>query len=997
MRTRSNLFLTLAVLATPLALGACGGGSSTTGRVPGQSTFVSAPPPGTAGAAVGGANFGASNAPSPSSPSGQGATSTPQRTVQETDLYRLEGTRLYYLNSYRGLMVFDVTNVDQPKLLGRSAIFGSPVQMVVNQGIAVVIVADWYGTLDNGAPFHGSIVRGLDASDPTNIKVLGEAKLGGWVQDTRVVGNVLYAVSEDYGWQYGWVGFGPVGAGVGVAPGAGGGASSPDVIVSSVSFANGTIQQVASKTYAGYGGVFNVTPNAIMLAHPAAGQPNQVPPAKTDLQYLDITDPGGNIVERGALEVDGSIQGWGADNGRWNLDFADGKTAHVVGCAGSDYGCGGSNGSYVLATADFSNPDQPKLASELTIPSTGWDITARFDSSRMYLSPAGGYSSNASTPLEIFDLSNPAAPALAGQTQIPGTVWIMIPSGNQLFALGQDNNGNSSQVSLKYLDVTNAAAPTLIGASQFGDGWAWTPAADTFKAFTMSAPQGLVVLPFSGWDASNEQYNNGVQLIEFTPSSIATAGAAHTQGWVERGIFVNNRIVSLSDLALSVVDYTNPVSPQVTAELTLARNVIAAQPSAATIAQVSSDWWGNDNTHSDVRVLPISDAAENFDQSQAPDVSVDGVDARVFNNGSLSYLVTSLQVPAPCGNGSWGVPGGPNGTCYTWQEQVQVVDLSNGGAKLRGKVALPIDPGGWYWYWGWYGCFWYDWYDGAEIVQVGSDALAFRRWHPNFNSQGQYVDASSDLFIVDLSNADAPTLASTVITTDPTGWWGNMKMVGSTLYTGHYVWSDHNGQTPTVRYYVDPIDLSDRSHPKVQARINTPGMLVGGSATDASILYTIDYRWTGNQAINEFDAVKIDNGVAYLQSVTALDGWVGNIFVRGNTAYASAQQYNNDDNGSNAHVELHQIDLSNATQPVDRVASGPQGWGWLLDVQGDRLLVTSGWGPDGLDIYRTTPNAPPAYDQFVRTRGWWINSVARQDNQLFLSSGYWGVEPVVLQ
>ena len=101
-------------------------------------------------------------------------------------------------------MVFDVTNVDQPVFLGRSAIFGDPVDMIVNSGIATVVVGDWYGTLDDGSPFHGSIVRGLDATDPAHIKVLGEAKLGGWVSDDRVVGDVIYAVSVDYGWAYGW-------------------------------------------------------------------------------------------------------------------------------------------------------------------------------------------------------------------------------------------------------------------------------------------------------------------------------------------------------------------------------------------------------------------------------------------------------------------------------------------------------------------------------------------------------------------------------------------------------------------------------------------------------------------------------------------------------------------------------------------------------------------------------------------------------------------------
>src|SRR5262249_50807755 len=146
----------------------------------------------------------------------------------------------------------------------------------------------------------------------------------------------------------------------------------------------------------------------------------------------------------------------------------------------------------------------------------------------------------------------------------------------------------------------------------FGEGWAWTPAAGTFKAFTKDDTQGLVVLPFSGWSDKFDTYNNGLQLIEFTPSALRTSGAAKTKGWVERGIFVKNRLVSLSDLALSVVDYSVRDTPKVIAELTLARNVIDAKPNGGTIAQLSTDWWGNDIDHSELRVLPIDQAEENL-------------------------------------------------------------------------------------------------------------------------------------------------------------------------------------------------------------------------------------------------------------------------------------------------------------------------------------------------------------------------------------------------
>ena len=153
-------------------------------RIPGQHDFVSAPLPGSAASRGGsfGTAAGDNAGAAPAAPGAGGkSTSAPapsQRTVEETDLYRLEGDRLYYLSSYRGLMVFDVTNVDQPKLLGRSPIFGDPVDMIVRNGIAVVVVGDWYGKMDDGTPFHGSIVRGIDARDPSNITITGEAQLG---------------------------------------------------------------------------------------------------------------------------------------------------------------------------------------------------------------------------------------------------------------------------------------------------------------------------------------------------------------------------------------------------------------------------------------------------------------------------------------------------------------------------------------------------------------------------------------------------------------------------------------------------------------------------------------------------------------------------------------------------------------------------------------------------------------------------------------------------
>ncbi len=124
------------------------------------------------------------------------------------------------------------------------------------------------------------------------------------------------------------------------------------------------------------------------------------------------------------------------------------------------------------------------------------------------------------------------------------------------------------------------------------------------------------------------------------------------------------------------------------------------------------------------------------------------------------------------------------------------------------------------------------------------------------------LDANSALWVVDLSNPDAPSTASVSITDDPNGWWGNMQIAANTLYVGHYEWADRStgdggAQNWTVRYFADRVDLTDRAHPRIGAKINVPGLLVGGSSTDPNLLYTIDYRWEANVARDDFDVVRV--------------------------------------------------------------------------------------------------------------------------------------------
>jgi hypothetical protein len=155
------------------------------------------------------------------------------------------------------------------------------------------------------------------------------------------------------------------------------------------------------------------------------------------------------------------------------------------------------------------------------------------------------------TPFRVYDLSNPVAPELAGETNLPGGANSLVPSGYTLFAL--QDGGSDDPTPLKYLDVSDPTAPKLVGALSFSNTW----------AFSVVDEQGLATFP-----PIIAQYEpQELQLVQFSPTRISLAGAVQTGRWVARSAFVKGRVVGVSDMALAVIDASNAVSPVLTAEV----------------------------------------------------------------------------------------------------------------------------------------------------------------------------------------------------------------------------------------------------------------------------------------------------------------------------------------------------------------------------------------------------------------------------------------------
>ncbi len=970
-RTQSRWWLT-ALLLPALGLTACtdgGGSSSGQGggiRPTGQTEFVtrtggsnnSANGGPTAGRGGQEGDFAGTNAP----PSGAGTTTQP-RTVEESDIYKVVGNTLFVLNRYRGLQVLDISNLDAPQLIGRAPIYGYPRDMYVKDNKAYVIVSDYYSFWRDElaaddvatAPYYGSQLRIIDISNVTSPQVIGGINLEGDCTDSRIVGDVLYVVSQRYPWYN--------------LPGSTDNEDSTNVLAISVGdSSNVAVVDTASFPRNGWEHHLSVTANTIYVA--ASGyRPvdingwNYQPFSK--ITYVDISDPAGHIQVRGDIELEGRIPD------RWAMDEYQGVLRVA---SGQSWG----NGDVYLTTINVANPNQLTQLGRYTLHVDENLMSARFDGARGYL-----VSYRNIDPLFTFDLSNPASPVLLGELEMTGWLDFMVPMGDRMVALGHEDTtvNGERQISLavSLIDVGAGHDPVLLDRETVGEGWGWVPGErdDFAKVFRVLGEQGLILLPFQSWSRADYRYLGGVQLLDFSRDALAKRGLIQNAGWVERGIpHGPSTVFTLSSEVFQVMDITNRDSPALRGRLELARNV----QDFATLGeefslQLHGDWYAGDTT---LAIVPLADP-----DSATPTASlhVPAPYGRMFRNGNLVYL-SSVQA----------VDDGNGGERHV--AKVQVVDVSNPSAPvIRGSVDLPEEVYGWYgsWYWG----------SGDQVVQVNDHTLAFFRYRYNYwwderNNTGDTTPTHT-LYLVDLTNADAPVLASTLQLADMDWAWG-LQARGNNLFLSEYESFQGTDTSWYARYFLRRIDVSNAAAPVLHPRINIPGMFVGGQE-DGNTVYTLEQWWEqsadGNGTYRTaLHALALSGNLAYLQSSVELPGYIYSLEVEGNSAFTVANTYGYTvDSAGNQQwyndSKLLGIDLSNPRAiRVGSEAEMPLDWGYLLAVEGGRAFVGSG---PGIFSYAVGDINAVAPERFFRTQGW-AHQVVVQGSKAYVPSGYHGVQ-----
>ena len=131
-----------------------------------------------------------------------------QRVVEEADIIKVDGSRLYALSRYGGLAIVDIANPDQMKLLGRKRIDGMPFEMYVRDGRAFVMLNDFGRWVRDEANVYGQWVQSseilaLDVTNPGAITELSHFDVPGSIADSRVVGDAAYVVTYENGYCWG--------------------------------------------------------------------------------------------------------------------------------------------------------------------------------------------------------------------------------------------------------------------------------------------------------------------------------------------------------------------------------------------------------------------------------------------------------------------------------------------------------------------------------------------------------------------------------------------------------------------------------------------------------------------------------------------------------------------------------------------------------------------------------------------------------------------------
>jgi hypothetical protein len=771
------------------------------------------------------------------------------RDVVESDIWKISGNTLYYFNQNRGLQIVDITNPDQAAIRATYPLPAVGEQMyLVNTG-HVALLARQTCTY----PYDSKVVI-VNVAGATPRKA-AELTIQGTIQESRMVGNVLYVSSSVYRavpgptnstWEYGTA------------------VASFDLADPALPVNRDTLW------FSGYSDdVVAATDTYLFVC-----TRDMVDYWRSVVHVIDITSDVGRMSEYAAIHP----TGWVPD--KFKLNYAGGVLTTIA----EDWRAIGTNRvtthleTFRLPDPRSAGPVGASKLGELILGGNEQLHATRFDGERVYVVTFFRID-----PLWVVDLSDPTRPHIAGELQVPGWSSYIQPLGDRLVAVGVD----SSRVAVSLFDVRDPAHPGLYNKVLLGNSYSWSEANNDEKAFTVLPDAGLILVPYSG-DTTNG-WASQVQLIDLNPTNLVARGLINHQFQPRRATLAGNRVLSLSGWELLTVNAADRDLPVVTKVTDLAwpvDRVFLAGDYLLELTEGQYYYWGMNQAGPVLRVAPANDPNQVLTEldltSTWPVVGSIKKDDRLY---VIQTVVNSLPLIIYTADGSYPAP-----TPTSPNFLLTIFDLSAlPHVSVLGHASAAIPDLG-------YGQSWeLVWPSSGLLVWVNLQSMPyFYRTGPIIfgGPMGgfapypypMYWQGGGQMLAFNVANPATPALVSTV-NLSSNSWFSFSKPYAS----DGLVFISHGGTcipwimpmtdpmdptVPTAQYYLrwerrsflDVVDFTDPINPVVRKPVNIPGTLTG-IAHGGDIVYTTGqhYDAAGRTDYTQWlDASAYDGVSAYL-------------------------------------------------------------------------------------------------------------------------------------
>lgn len=538
--------------------------------------------------------------------------------VEESDIWRIHGNRLFFFNQLRGLQVIDLTESSSPLVSHFLSMPTAGQQMYApDENFAILLSQYGFGS--------SSELLGVEI-DGDNIEIASVVEIPGQIFDSRMVGNVLYTAAYKYervakaGLDYFvW---------------------NDSLVLSAVDFSDrDNPRKLKELTLPDASAVLTATPEYLIIASRNWRFRGS---DYSDVYLFAIDDPNEPLKPIQSLQTEGTI------NDKFKMSISGDVLTCISHARSTDES---EQPATVLETFAISPSNDVVLPSdELTLLPTPEEETPSQEpmgrlvfaeneslfATRILDDKAYIVTFLRIDPLWVIDLSDPANPSISGELEIPGWSTYLQPIEDQLFAVGVEDR----RVSISLFDVANPAEPFLRKRIYLGDegDYTWSEANYDEKAISILPEQNLALIPFVSYDYESNTSKQNIQLIDFTSEELTLRGVIDSDYQVRRATMASGELVSISNRELLVFDTNDRDAPQLSGRLPLAWTVDEVFVSDDNLLQIE---YGNSYFQQNEAYLRVTSVAQPFDLSAEVPLGEGRIAGTSVRNGILYCLFSN--------------------------------------------------------------------------------------------------------------------------------------------------------------------------------------------------------------------------------------------------------------------------------------------------------------------------------------------------------------------